>query len=104
MEDIRMLTEIHSEIVETFLYKSQTIQKVLEVENSNKQKQLTKNLNLLIIVPKPKNVNITSNRWIFKKKYKTDSTICKYKARFIVRGYAQKNNIDYKETFSDCEI
>lgn len=36
-----------------------------------------------------------------KKKYKTDETICKYKAKLlVVRDYAQKNNIDYKETFS----
>lgn len=34
----------------------------------------------------------------FSKKEKI-KRICKYKAKFIVRGYAQKNNIDYKGTF-----
>lgn len=35
-----------------------------------------------------------------KKKYKTDETVYKHKTRFVVRDYAQKNDIDYKEKFS----
>ena len=41
-----------------------------------------------------------SSKWIFKKKMKDDGTIDKYKARLDVKGFRQKEGLDYFDTYS----
>ena len=41
-----------------------------------------------------------NSKWIYKIKYVVDGSIVKYKARFIARGFSQKECIDYEETFA----
>ena len=48
----------------------------------------------------PPNRKAIGSRWIFKIKYLPDGTIDKYKARLVAKGYAQKEGIDYEETFA----
>jgi hypothetical protein len=43
---------------------------------------------------------VVSSKWIFKIKHVVDGSIEKYKARFVARGFSQKEGIDYEETFS----
>ena len=38
-------------------------------------------------------------KWIFKIKHATDESIEKYKARFVSKGFSQKEGIDYEDTF-----
>ena len=52
------------------------------------------------VVPTPQDRSVVGSRWIYKIKYATDDSIEKFKARFVAKGYAQKEGIDYEETFA----
>ena len=52
------------------------------------------------IVPKPEGKSVVSSKWIYKIKHAADGSIEKYKARFVARGFSQKEGIDYEETFA----
>ena len=52
------------------------------------------------IVLKPENKSVVSSKWIYKIKHATEGSIEKYKARFVARGFSQKEGIDYEETFA----
>ena len=39
-------------------------------------------------------------KWIFKKKMKADGPIDKYKAKVVIKGYKQKEGLDYFDTYS----
>ena len=42
----------------------------------------------------------TRSRWVFTIKYKSDGTIERFKARFVVCGYSQVHGVDYEQCFS----
>jgi hypothetical protein len=52
------------------------------------------------IVLRPKSKDVVSSKWLFKIKHVADGSIEKYKARFVARGFSQKEGIDYEETFT----
>ena len=43
---------------------------------------------------------MVTSKWIYKVKYSTDGSIEKCKARFVVRGFSQKEGINYDDTFA----
>eukprot|EP00253_Pinus_taeda_P003147 PITA_03147 len=51
------------------------------------------------VVLRPKDRSVVGSRWIYKIKYVANNSVEKYKARFVAKGYAQKEGIDYEETF-----
>ena len=40
------------------------------------------------------------NKWIFKRKTYTDSSVTIYKARLVAKGFRQVKGVDYDEIFS----
>ena len=56
--------------------------------------------NVWEVVPRPDRKSIVTSKWIFKIKHDADGSIDKYKARFVARGFSQKEGVDYDETFA----
>ncbi|GKB06415.1 isochorismate synthase, chloroplastic [Tanacetum coccineum] len=54
----------------------------------------------LELVDLPSGCKPLGYRWIFKKKVKANSTIDKYKARLVIKGYRQREGLDYFDTYS----
>jgi len=52
------------------------------------------------LVDKPKNRKVIGVKWVFRTKLNADSSINKYKARLVVKGYAQIFGVDYSDTFA----
>jgi hypothetical protein len=56
--------------------------------------------NVWDIVQRPKDKSMVSSKWIYKIKHVSDGSVEKFKARFLARGFTQKEGIHYDETFS----
>jgi hypothetical protein len=52
------------------------------------------------IIPRPKEKLLVTSKWVYKIKHAADGSVDKYKARFIARGFSQKEGEYYDETFT----
>ena len=52
------------------------------------------------VVPRLEGKMVVGSRWIYKVKHAADRSVEKYKARFVAKGFSQKEGIDYEETFA----
>jgi hypothetical protein len=52
------------------------------------------------LVPRPIGVNHISGKWLFKNKLNPDDMLERRKARWVVRGFKQRQGIDFDQTFS----
>lgn len=52
------------------------------------------------LVPPPRGKNIIDCKWVYKVKKKADGSIDRYKAHLVSKGFKQRYDIDYEDTFS----
>ena len=52
------------------------------------------------LVDLPKGSKPIDSKWIFKRKIRPDGSIEKFKARLVIKGYAQRKGIDFFDTYS----
>jgi hypothetical protein len=52
------------------------------------------------IVPHTMHANVVSGKWAFKHKFKSDGSLERYKAHWVLRGFTQRLGVDFSETFS----
>jgi histone deacetylase 1/2 len=52
------------------------------------------------LVPRPPRANVVTDKWIFRHKFHSDGSLARRKARWVLRGFSQRLDIGYDETFS----
>jgi hypothetical protein len=52
------------------------------------------------LVPHLVGSNVVTGKWIFKHKFNFDGTLERYKAHWVLRGFTQRPDVDYDETFN----
>jgi hypothetical protein len=62
--------------------------------------QSLNNNNTWNLMKLPNDAHAIGSKWVYKRKYNSDGTVERYKARVVAKGYAQKEGIDYHETFA----
>ena len=56
------------------------------------------------LIKAPKGIKPVDCKWVYKRKREIDGKVEILKARLVVKGYTQKEGIDYEETFSPVAI
>jgi hypothetical protein len=49
---------------------------------------------------RPAGPNVVTDKWIFKHKFNSDGSLKPYKTRWVLRGFTQRPDVDYDETFN----
>lgn len=44
-------------------------------------------------------MNVTSNKWVFRTKFKADGSLDKLKSRLVARDFKKTTGVDYFDTF-----
>ena len=80
--------------VEPSSYEEETSKQVWVDAMIEEYKSIIKN-DVWEIFPTPTGKSIVTSRWLYKIKHAADGSVEKYKARFVARGFTQKEGIDY---------
>jgi hypothetical protein len=52
------------------------------------------------LIERPTGARVISGEWVFKHKLRSDGTLERYKAQWVVRGFHQRPGKDFGETFT----
>ena len=52
------------------------------------------------MVLRPEDKYVVTSKWLYKIKHGSDDSAEKFKARFVARGFSQKEGIDYNDIFA----
>jgi hypothetical protein len=52
------------------------------------------------LIARPRGSNVVTSKWVFTHKLCANGSFDRYKARWILRGFTQRPEVDYDETFS----
>ncbi|GJY63203.1 retrovirus-related pol polyprotein from transposon TNT 1-94 [Tanacetum coccineum] len=70
------------------------------IESMQEELLQFKRLDVWVLVPPPDNIKPLSLKWLFKNKHDEENTAIRNKTRLVVRGYRQKEGIDFEESFA----
>nr|GFA44740.1 retrovirus-related Pol polyprotein from transposon TNT 1-94 [Tanacetum cinerariifolium] len=59
-----------------------------------------KRMDVWVLVPTPDNISPLTLKWIFKNKHVEEQTVIRNKSHLVVRGYRQKEGLDFEESFA----
>ena len=87
-------------------YVPQTFQEAINCEESSEwRKAMDSEIESLVenetykVEKLPVGKNVIGGKWVYATKLDADGNV-KHKARYVAKGYSQKENVDYYETFS----
>ena len=63
---------------------------------------LIKNVTWKLMDP-PYGIEPIGSKWLFKNKHRSYASLENHRERIIVKGFAQKEGVDYEDTFSPVE-
>nr|GEW41911.1 retrovirus-related Pol polyprotein from transposon TNT 1-94 [Tanacetum cinerariifolium] len=70
------------------------------IESMQEELLQFKKIDVWVLVPAPDNISPLTLKWIFKNKNDEENTIIRNKSHLVVRGYRQKEGIDFEESFA----
>ncbi|GJR61188.1 retrovirus-related pol polyprotein from transposon TNT 1-94 [Tanacetum coccineum] len=70
------------------------------IESMQEELLQFKRLDVWVLVPAPDNIKPLTLKWLFKNKHDEENMAIQNKTRLVVRGYRQKEGIDFKESFA----
>ncbi|GJW79007.1 putative RNA-directed DNA polymerase [Tanacetum coccineum] len=91
-------TELNKSLEPKSFYEASKDQHWIEAMN-NEMDALYRN-DTWEIVELPMGRKAIGGKWVYKIKYKSSGDIDRYKARYVAKGYNQKEGVDFDETFS----
>ncbi|GJV69999.1 putative ribonuclease H-like domain-containing protein, partial [Tanacetum coccineum] len=70
-----------------------------QIESMQEELLQFKRLDVWVLAPPPDNIKPLTLKWLFKNKHDEENTVIRNKTRLVMRGYHQKEGIDFEESF-----
>lgn len=66
----------------------------------NEEYELIKKNDVWDVVPRRKETSMVTSKWLYKIKHGAEGSDENFKAKFVARGFSQKEGVDYDEIFA----